>query len=36
MTTIATQFGIKAALAQLVIRELNDGTSTGVNSFSTG
>ncbi|HTG66877.1 MAG TPA: aldehyde dehydrogenase family protein [Flavobacterium sp.] len=36
MTTIATQFGIKAALEQLGINNLNDGTSTGTNSFSTG
>ena len=36
MTTIATQFGIKAALEQLGISELNEGTSTGTNSFSTG
>ena len=36
MTTIATQFGIKEALIQLGISDLNEGTSTGVNSFSTG
>lgn len=36
MTTIATQFGIKAALEQLGISELNEGTSTGTNSFSSG
>ena len=36
MTTIAIQFGIKAALEQLGISELNEGTSTGTNSFSTG
>ena len=36
MTTIATQFGIKAALEQLGINNINDGTSTGTNSFSTG
>lgn len=36
MTTIATQFGIKSALAQLGIHEVNEGTSTGTNRFSTG
>ena len=36
MTIIATQFGIKEALTQLGIQELNDGTSTGTNFFSTG
>ncbi|KDN55236.1 L-piperidine-6-carboxylate dehydrogenase [Flavobacterium seoulense] len=36
MTTIATQFGIKAALEQLGISAINEGTSTGTNSFSTG
>jgi len=30
------QFGIKEALTQLGIKELNDGTSTGINNFSTG
>jgi len=34
MTT--DQFGIKEALTQLGIKELNDGTSTGINNFSTG
>lgn len=36
MTTIATQFGIKAAVIQLGIHDVNEGTSTGTNSFSTG
>jgi len=36
MTTIATQFGIKAALEQLGISAVNEGTSTGANSFSSG
>jgi aldehyde dehydrogenase (NAD+) len=36
MTTIATQFGIKTALEQLGIKDLNEGTSTGTNSFSSG
>lgn len=36
MLTIATQFGIKAALAQLGIQDINDGTSTGADCFSTG
>ncbi|MEL1240980.1 L-piperidine-6-carboxylate dehydrogenase [Flavobacterium flavipallidum] len=36
MSTIATQFGIKAALAQLGISDINDGTSTGKDFFSTG
>ncbi|AOZ98991.1 L-piperidine-6-carboxylate dehydrogenase [Flavobacterium commune] len=36
MTTIATQFGIQSALIQLGIHDVNEGTSTGTNSFSTG
>lgn len=36
MTAIATQFGIKAALEQLGISVINEGTSTGMNSFSSG
>ncbi len=36
MATIATQFGIKEALAQLGIKVLNEGTSTGINHFSNG
>ena len=33
MTTIADQFGMKEALAQLGIKAINEGTSTGVKSF---
>ncbi|WP_026712970.1 L-piperidine-6-carboxylate dehydrogenase [Flavobacterium daejeonense] len=36
MSTIATQFRIKEALTQLGILDINKGTSTGVNCFSTG
>jgi aldehyde dehydrogenase (NAD+) len=36
MTTIANQFGMKEALAQLGIKDINEGTSTGLNHFSTG
>lgn len=36
MSTIATQFGIKEALVQLGIQEINEGTSTGINNFSSG
>ena len=36
MSTIATQFGIKEALVQLGIQEINEGTSTGINKFSSG
>ena len=35
MTTIAAQFGMKEALAQLGIKPINEGTSTGINSFSS-
>ena len=31
-----TDFGIKEALLQLGVKEINDGTSTGSNSFSNG
>jgi hypothetical protein len=30
MITIANQFGMKEALAQLGIKEINEGTSTGL------
>jgi aldehyde dehydrogenase (NAD+) len=33
---IANQFGMKEALAQLGIKEINEGTSTGLNHFSNG
>lgn len=36
MTTIAAQFGMKEALAQLGINSINEGTSTGTNGFSNG
>jgi aldehyde dehydrogenase (NAD+) len=36
MITIANQFGMKEALAQLGIKAINEGTSTGVNTFSNG
>ncbi|AWI24901.1 L-piperidine-6-carboxylate dehydrogenase [Flavobacterium pallidum] len=35
-TTIAEQFGMTEALAQLGIKDINEGTSTGVNHFSNG
>ena len=31
-----TDFGIKEALKQLGLKDLNDGTSTGSNNFSNG
>jgi hypothetical protein len=33
---ITNQFGMKEALAQLGIKEINEGTSTGLNHFSNG
>ena len=36
MTTIADQFGMKEALAQLGVKAINEGTSTGQNNFSNG
>ena len=36
MITIADQFGMKEALAQLGVKAINEGTSTGVNHFSNG
>jgi aldehyde dehydrogenase (NAD+) len=36
MTTIADQFGMKEALAQLGVKAINEGTSTGQNNFSSG
>ena len=35
-TTIAQEFGMQEALKALGIKEVNDGTSTGSNSFSSG
>src|SRR6187402_941600 len=36
MTTIANQFGMKEALTQLGIKTINEGSSTGIKSFSNG
>ncbi|WP_339657747.1 aldehyde dehydrogenase family protein [Flavobacterium frigidarium] len=36
MITIANQFGMKEALTQLGIKEINEGTSTGLQNFSNG
>ena len=36
MITIAEQFGMKEALAQLGVKAINEGTSTGVKHFSIG
>ncbi len=36
MTTIASQFGMKEALEKLGIKTINEGTSTGINNFSSG
>jgi len=36
MEAVATDFGIKEALEQLGVKDINDGTSTGSNSFSNG
>jgi aldehyde dehydrogenase (NAD+) len=36
MEAVATDFGIKEALHQLGVKDLNEGTSTGSNNFSNG
>ena len=36
MTTIATQFGMNEALAQLGIKAVNEGTSSGTQHFASG
>ncbi len=36
MEAVATDFGIKEALSQLGVKDLNEGTSTGSNNFSNG
>ncbi len=36
MITMANQFGMKEALTQLGIKEINEGTSTGLQNFSNG
>ena len=33
---MANTFGIQEALAQLGLKEMNEGTSTGSNNFSSG
>jgi aldehyde dehydrogenase (NAD+) len=36
MNTLADQFGMKEALAQLGVKDINEGTSTGQQNFSNG
>ncbi|MFD0863279.1 aldehyde dehydrogenase family protein [Sungkyunkwania multivorans] len=36
MLTVATDFGMKEALQQLGVKDINEGTSTGSNWFSSG
>lgn len=36
MASIAQQFGMTEALAQLGVKAVNEGTSTGQNNFSNG
>lgn len=36
MEAVATDFGIEKALQQLGVKEINEGTSTGSNNFSSG
>lgn len=36
MEAVATDFGIKEALNQLGVKDVNHGTSTGSNSFGSG
>ena len=36
MGAVATDFGMKDALQQLGVKDINDGTSTGSNNFSNG
>ena len=36
MEAVATDFGIKEALEQLGVKDINEGTSTGSNNFSNG
>ena len=36
MSTIAQQFGMQEALAQLGVKAINEGTSTGNEWFSNG
>ncbi|MBC5837821.1 L-piperidine-6-carboxylate dehydrogenase [Flavobacterium muglaense] len=36
MSTTTSQFGIKEALTQLGVKDINEGTSTGLNHFANG
>ncbi|MCB0486378.1 MAG: aldehyde dehydrogenase family protein, partial [Flavobacteriaceae bacterium] len=36
MTLLATDFGIEKALKALGVKEINNGTSTGIDNFSNG
>ena len=36
MEALATDFGIQDALKQLGVKDINEGTSTGVHNFSNG
>ena len=36
MEAVATDFGIKDALKQLGVKDINEGTSTGANNFANG
>ncbi len=36
MEAVATDFGIKEALEQLGVKDINEGTSTGANNFANG
>ena len=36
MNAVSTDFGIKEALQQLGVKDINNGTSTGSNSFGSG
>ena len=36
MEAVATDFGIEKALKQLGVKQINEGTSTGSDNFSSG
>ena len=36
MEAVSADFGIKEALKQLGVKDINEGTSTGSNNFSNG
>lgn len=36
MTTVATDFGMTTALKQLGVKDINEGSSTGLNNFASG